>query len=90
MQTWGDVPPSGLGAHTATDSNKHHVGTDLEAPVVWLLLRGEKEKETKGGEKKRTSETFSLQLSCETRRTGGSEAGTPRELMFLPDETVAS
>lgn len=30
--------------------HKHSVGTDLEAPVVWLLLRGrQKNKETRGG-----------------------------------------
>lgn len=33
--------------------HKHIVGTDLEAPVVWLLLRGEEERKTKsrGGRK---------------------------------------
>lgn len=32
--------------------HKHSVGTDLEAPVVWLLLRGRQEnKETGGGDR---------------------------------------
>lgn len=48
MQTQRKVLPGEANAHRATDSHKHHVGTDLEAPVVWLLLRGEN-KETEGG-----------------------------------------
>lgn len=37
--------------------NKHNTGTDLEAPVVWLLLRGKKNKKERrqkgqGGERK--------------------------------------
>lgn len=51
MQTKRMAPPLEPKAHTATDSNKHHVGTDLEAPVVWLLLKGKKEQKM-GGEKK--------------------------------------
>lgn len=77
----GKFPHSGW-THTATDSNKQHVGTDLEAPVVGLLLRGGG---TKGGEKKRTSETFSLQLRRETHEDPAVGA-----LMFTPGETVAS
>ena len=33
-----------------TLKHKHNIGTDLEAPVVWLLLRG-------GEEKQRAKET---------------------------------
>lgn len=49
------------------DSHRRRAGTDLEAPVVRLLLRGEN-KETKGKEREKgeKSETFSLQLSCRT------------------------
>lgn len=31
--------------HRFTLQHKHNTSTDLEAPVVWLLLRGEKNKE---------------------------------------------
>lgn len=44
MQTQRKVLSLQANAHRATDSHKRHVGTDLEAPVVWLLLRGEKTK----------------------------------------------
>lgn len=50
-----------------TLKHKHNIGTDLEAPVVWLLLRGrerktKKAKETekgRGGEKDRVWDIFS-------------------------------
>lgn len=74
MQTKRKVPPLEPKAHTATDSNKHHVGTDLEAPVVWLLLKGGKEQKMGGGEK-RTSEIFSLQLSCKPVETDEPRLG---------------
>lgn len=41
-----------------TLKHKHNIGTDLEAPVVWLLLRGEEKQrvketeESQGGEEK--------------------------------------
>lgn len=57
MQTQREVLAN---AHRATDSHKHHADTDLEAPVVWLLLRGKtKRQRGKRGREEEKSQTFS-------------------------------
>lgn len=51
--------------------HKHSVGTDLEAPVVWLLLRGrQKNKETRGGGREEHGvRRFLPKLSCLKHKT---------------------
>lgn len=63
-----------------TLKHKHNIGTDLEAPVVWLLLRGKRKtkgtEKGQGGEKRgglRSSETFSNVLKCRTLQNGWTE-----------------
>lgn len=57
MQTQRKVLPGEANAHRAADSHKHHVGTDLKAPVVWLLLGGgNKEREGGGGKRDKREE----------------------------------
>lgn len=38
--------------HRFTLKRKHNIGTDLEAPVVWLLLEGEERKTKSKGDRR--------------------------------------
>lgn len=38
--------------HRFTLKHKHNIGTDLEAPVVWLLLEGEERKTKSKGDRR--------------------------------------
>lgn len=51
--------------HRFTLKHKHNIGTDLEAPVVWLLLEGEERKTKSKGDR---------------RGAGGGERGRKRTI----------